>query len=248
MTISVAEPEAVQSGLTTTGPDLTAVLAKLNGLSAEEMVSTLVRDLFPGQITLVSSFGTEAAILLKMVADADPSTPITFLNTEKLFGETLRYRNTLVDRLGLTDIRELHPDADVVAAEDPDGMLFSRNHDRCCAIRKVEPLARGLSGFGAWINGRKGHHGGGRAAMPVAEQDGPRIKATPLARWTAEDVDGFFERHALPRHPLFEDGFLSVGCMPCTERATGDDIRSGRWAGSGKTECGIHLPFQGADI
>lgn len=217
-----------------------ALTADLAGATPQQILARAYADHGQG-LALVSSFGTESAVLLHMVAQIDPALPVLFLNTGKLFGETLRYRETLVAALGLTNVQTLKPEAVPLAAEDGDGLLFSRDYDRCCFLRKVQPLAAGLAGYTGWINGRKGHHGSGRAALPVVEQDGDRIKFTPLARWAAEDVAAYFEAHNLPRHPLEEDGYPSVGCYTCTSRvAAGGDIRSGRWAGTGKTECGIH--------
>lgn len=211
--------------------------------SPQDILRHLLTQAYPqGRVALVSSFGTESAVLLHMVSQIDPATPIVFLDTGKLFGETLRYRDQLIARLGLTDVRVLTPD-DKIADEDSDGMLFNRDADRCCFLRKVVPLRQSLAGFSAWINGRKGHHGGSRAAMPVVEADGPRLKVTPLARWSAEDVTQYFAAHDLPHHPLEEDGFPSVGCYTCTARVQpGDEARAGRWAGQDKTECGIHAP------
>jgi phosphoadenosine phosphosulfate reductase len=105
----------------------------------------------------------------------------------------------------------------------------------------VAPLARALAPFDAWINGRKRYHGNLRASLPALESDGRRVKANPLARMSREEIDAEFARRGLPRHPLEEKGFASIGCMPCTARgAAGEGARAGRWRGSGKTECGIH--------
>jgi phosphoadenosine phosphosulfate reductase len=207
----------------------------------ESLLRTLITNTFRNRIALVSSFGAEAAVLLHMVATINPDTPVLFLNTGKLFGETLRYRDLLVSQLKLTNIRTLTPNEAQIAAADSDGMLWSHDAGLCCQIRKVEPLQRALNGFDAWINGRKSHHGGDRGSLPLLELEGPRIKVTPLAHWRAEDVDAYVATHDLPPHPLVEDGFLSIGCMSCTSRvAPGADIRSGRWADSPKTECGLH--------
>jgi phosphoadenosine phosphosulfate reductase len=198
---------------------------------------------FPGRIALVSSFGAEAAVLLHMAAAIDPALPVIFLDTGKLFGETRRYRDTLIRRLGLHDVRTVEPDAKRLAAEDPQGMLWHSAPDRCCALRKVEPLTRALAPFDAWINGRKRSHGALRAHLPLVERAEGRIKLNPLADWSAEDVAAYFATHDLPHHPLEEDGFTSIGCMPCTDRAKpGEAPRAGRWRGQNKTECGIHLP------
>jgi len=209
---------------------------------AEDLMAAMIRDVFPGRIALVSSFGAESAVMLHMVARIDPATPVVFIDTGKLFGETLRYRDGLVERLGLSDVRSISPDPHRIAEADPRGMLFSQNPDMCCYWRKVEPLERALKGFQAWFSGRKQAHGGARAALPRIEAADRRVKVSPLADWSRADIEDYFDRHDLPRHPLEADGFLSIGCMPCTDRvAPGDAPRSGRWRGLDKTECGIHL-------
>lgn len=216
--------------------------ARLQKRPAAELLRTAIRELFPGRIALVSSFGAEAAVLLHLVAGIDPATPVIFLDTGKLFGETLAYRDVLVRRLGLRDVRGVEPDAEALRVLDPDGTLWLRDPDACCALRKVAPLARALRPFDAWINGRKRHHGGGRSALPAVETVDGRTKLNPLADWGAAEIDAYFEAHALPRHPLVEDGYASIGCMPCTTPVgPGEDARNGRWRGRGKTECGIHL-------
>jgi phosphoadenosine phosphosulfate reductase len=211
-------------------------------LDAGPLLQAFIKTEFPERIALVSSFGSEAAVLLHMVAEIDRHVPVIFLDTGKLFGETLRYRDQLVRRLDLTDLRIVKPEADALAAGDPDSLLSHRDPDACCALRKVAPLKKALAGFDAWISGRKRYQGALRQFMPVIEASGEKIKLNPLARWPRERVDAEFVARDLPRHPLEEEGFLSIGCMPCTERvAPGADARSGRWAGREKTECGIHL-------
>lgn len=212
-------------------------------LTAPMLLEHALRRWFPGKIAVVSSFGTESAVMLHMVAQVDPSTPVLFLDTGKLFGETLRYRDQLVNRLGLRDVRVLHPDPADLDDADPDGTLWARDPDACCHARKVAPLERGLQGFAAWINGRKRHHGSLRHGLSTAEVVDGRVKLNPLAGWDRADIERYFDTHALPRHPLEADGFASVGCMPCSDRvAPGEDARAGRWRGQNKTECGIHLP------
>ena len=211
-------------------------------LTGEALLEPILRDEFAGRIALVSSFGADAAVLLHMVAAVAPETPVVFIDTGKHFGETLRYRDALVSRLGLTDVRSIAPDPNEVAGADPKGTLWLSAPDSCCRLRKVVPLARALAPFEAWISGRKRYQGGARAALPVFDSDGVRIKINPLAPWTAEEIEAAFVARNLPRHPLVEDGFLSIGCMPCTALPVrADDPRSGRWAGLDKTECGIHL-------
>ncbi len=223
-------------------------LAELNARydTAEpaEIIRALIHDEFPGRIALVSSFGTESAVLLHMLSQASLDAPVVFLDTGKLFGETKRYRDKLVETLGLTGVQSIAPDPAALAARDPRGVLWSTNPDACCALRKVEPLQRALKPYDAWFTGRKAFQAGTRATLPVFESEGEKFKINPLAHWTKEDIEAYFEEHDLPRHPLEADGYLSIGCMPCTDRVEpGEDARAGRWRGSDKTECGIHMPI-----
>jgi phosphoadenosine phosphosulfate reductase len=220
---------------------VTDLAERYGHLAGEALLRPLIEREFAGRIALVSSFGAEAAVLLHMVATIDRATPVLFLDTQKHFPETLRYRDELVAQLGLADVRSLTPDAEAVARRDPDGTLWQRAPDACCALRKVAPLEPALSPFAAWISGRKRYHGGSRAALPVIEADGARVKINPLAAWSACDIETAFAVRGLPRHPLVAEGFLSIGCLPCTARPIRpDDPRSGRWAELDKTECGIH--------
>jgi phosphoadenosine phosphosulfate reductase len=219
--------------------DLTERYDKLDG---EALLQPIIEREFPGRIALVSSFGAEAGVLVHMVAQIDRGLPVIFLDTGKLFGETLRYRDRLARRLGLTDLRIVRPETAAVDAADPDGTLWDSDPNACCGVRKVAPLRKALAGFDAWISGRKRFHGALRTFLPVLELSGAKIKVNPLARWSKVRIEEEFARYDLPRHPLEADGFLSIGCMPCTDRlAPGEDHRAGRWAGRAKTECGIHL-------
>lgn len=209
--------------------------------SPAEIIATALQTVSREQLAVVSSFGTESAALLKVVADVDPAIPVVFLDTGWLFAETLAYRDTLIATLGLRDVRSIRPLADDLAEYDPDNELWFSDPDACCRIRKVEPLKRALSPFKAWINGRKRFQGGARAIIPVVEDDGARLKFNPFANVTREDIEAIYALAKLPAHPLAASGFRSVGCMPCTSRATAEeDSRAGRWRGRGKTECGIH--------
>jgi phosphoadenosine phosphosulfate reductase len=192
-------------------------------------------------LAVVSSFGTESAALLKVMADVDPAIPVIFLDTGWLFEETLAYRDTLIATLGLRDVRSIKPLEETLSREDEDRELWFSDPDACCRIRKVEPLARALAPFSAWINGRKRFQGGLRAAIPVVEADGARLKFNPFAHISREEIEAVYAHANLPPHPLAASGYLSVGCMPCTSRTSPDeDARAGRWRGRPKTECGIH--------
>jgi phosphoadenosine phosphosulfate reductase len=206
-----------------------------------EVLDEVIHREFPRRIALVSSFGADSVVLLHLVASVDPALPVIFIDTGKIFGSTHRYRDELVSLLKLKDVRLARPDPAVLSTHDTDSGLWLKEPDRCCAIRKVAPLARALSGFDAWISGRKRFQGGDRAKLPLIEADGDRIKINPLAEWMKQDLVAYREEHALPEHPLVADGFRSIGCMPCTTRvAEGEDERDGRWRGQEKIECGIH--------
>ena len=211
------------------------------GLDAQTIVHHVLLKEFPQRIAMVSSFGAESAVLLDMVATVNPHVPVLFLDTGKLFAQTDQYRKSLVARLGLTDVRVLRPDSQGLDFLDPDGDLWQRNPDGCCFLRKTVPLEQGLAGFDAWISGRKRYHGGARSQLPVFEAQDGRIKINPLAGWDRDDIDAWFAARGLPRHPLVELGYASIGCHHCTRPvAQGEDARAGRWSGLGKTECGIH--------
>ncbi len=194
-----------------------------------------------GRIAVVSSFGAESAVLLAMVAEIDPSTPVLFVDTGKHFAETLAYRDELTRVLGLTDVRTVGPTAAEVSANDPPGELWRFDPDACCHFRKVTPLERALAPFDAWVTGRKRHQALTRVALPVREEVDCKVKINPLADWTAEQIEAEMERRGLPRHALSTMGYPSIGCATCTRAvASGEDPRSGRWFGTGKVECGIH--------
>jgi phosphoadenosine phosphosulfate reductase len=213
----------------------------LRTASPAEVIAAALAAVGRDRLALVSSFGTESAALLKVMADVDPAIPVIFLDTGWLFEETLAYRDTLIATLGLRDVRSIKPAEAALQREDPERELWFSNPDACCRIRKVEPLARALKPFDGWINGRKRFQGGARAAIQVVEADGARLKFNPFANVSRGDIEAIYAAAKLPPHPLAAAGFLSVGCMPCTSRTSPDeDLRAGRWRGRPKTECGIH--------
>ncbi|MHA7819152.1 MAG: phosphoadenylyl-sulfate reductase [Erythrobacter sp.] len=217
------------------------------GSSTLEMLASVIKDNLAGDVAIVSSFGAESAVLLHLVADVDPNVPVLFLDTGKHFAETLEYRDLLVERLGLTNLQILRPDAQEIATKDESGLRWSYDPDGCCKIRKVEPLEKALGAFDASFTGRKAFQSSTRANLPRFEIDTSdvqgRLKINPLIDWNAGQIDAYFIKHDLPRHPLVERGFPSIGCEPCTHKvAPGEDPRSGRWKGWDKTECGIHKP------
>ena len=210
-------------------------------LAAEPLLRAMIGGEFPGRIAVVSSFGAEAALILALVAEIDPATPVIFLETGKHFAETLAYRERLTAHLGLIDVRSIRPRAADLATADADGRLWERNADGCCHLRKVVPLERALAGFDAWITGRKRFHSGERTDLDTIEAVDSRIKINPLASWSVTQVASEFKARRLPRHPLVTQGYPSIGCAPCTARVVGDGpARGGRWPRADKTECGIH--------
>ncbi|WP_410218650.1 phosphoadenylyl-sulfate reductase [Paracoccus sp. (in: a-proteobacteria)] len=211
--------------------------------AAIEVLRRAVSDPDLGQVALVSSFGAESVVLLHMVSKVAAGLPVLFIDTQMLFPETMAYQREVSVRLGLTNVQVITASEDEVAAHDPDGKLHKANPDACCDFRKTVPLERVLSGYDAWITGRKRFQNGQRAALEFFEPEPPaRLRVNPLAHWRPEDVQDYMIENNLPRHPLVAQGYPSIGCAPCTSPvAPGEDPRSGRWRGQDKSECGIHF-------
>ncbi|WP_128290532.1 phosphoadenylyl-sulfate reductase [Afifella aestuarii] len=236
---SAGPPRACDDDVAVRAADLEA---RYGDATPQEILRIALDAFDLDDIAAVTSFGAESAVWLHMLSEIEPSTPVLFIDTGKHFPATHRYRETLTQTLGLKDVRLIKPDPEDLKREDPVGMLFSQDADRCCHLRKTLPLAGALQPFSAWMNGRKRHQSATRARMPAFEVDGPRLKVNPLASWGPQDIRAYFERFDLPRHPLVAEGYPSIGCMPCTSRIKpGEDERAGRWRGRDKTECGIHL-------
>lgn len=222
--------------------DADALNVRFDGVGTPEMLAAIIPEL-KSRLAIVSSFGAESAVLLHMVAAVDRDLPLIFVNTQKIFGETLAYRDQLAEQLGFTDLRVVRPDPYDLAASDRTGLRWSYDPDGCCDLRKVRPLRRALAPFDAWISGRKGFQSTTRAALPRFEIDEGRLKLNPLADWGKERLNAYFDDHKLPRHPLEAQGYPSIGCSPCTSQVRpGEDPRAGRWRGWDKSECGIHKP------
>jgi len=208
-----------------------------------ELLSRAIRKDFPGRIALVSSFGAESAVLLHMVSEINPATPVLLNETGMLFPETLDYQRQLASELMLTNVRIIRPTQAELCRTDPDGDLHRRDIDACCLLRKVEPVQRALQPYAAWITGRKRFQAGLRSDLPLTERDDAyRVKYNPLVFWQPEQLKAYMTEHGLPAHPLVARGYKSIGCAPCTTPAAEHEgARAGRWRDTDKTECGIHL-------
>lgn len=226
-------------------PDLDTLAATLNAKFGASEPVDILRAAFAVsglKIAALSSFGAEAAVLLDLIARTRADTPVLFLETGQHFLQTLQYRRELTERLGLTDVRLVVPDAEERVDIDPTDDLWRTDADACCDLRKVRPLARASAAFDALITGRKRYQAGTRRALGAFEVLDGQLRINPLAGWSAEQIEDHAVVHALPRHPLVAQGYPSIGCWPCTSPVEeGKDARSGRWSGVDKTECGIHL-------
>lgn len=224
-----------------------ALSARYERMDPRDMIADALSQPHFSRPAVVSSFGADSVVLLHLVALTRPDLPVLFIDTGKLFGETLRYRDRLQHFLGLEDVRTVAPKKVDIDERDPMGALNRTDPDACCAVRKTAALQRALEPFDSWISGRKRHQSALRAHMAIVEIVDGRVKLNPLANWSPERIKEHFIEHRLPEHPLVKDGYLSIGCLPCSERARpGDDPRAGRWSNFEKTECGIHLPTRAA--
>ena len=227
-----------------TPDDVRAAADRLDGAPAEDVL-TWAAEQFAGRLVLTCSWQQQSSVLIHMTRPHADAVRVVELDTELLFPETYATRDRLVERYGLTleSFRAEHTPAQQEAAEGP--ALWERDPDRCCFLRKVLPLERALEGSDAWITGIRRAQSATREGARAVEWDEARgiVKVQPLVAWSDEDVKGYLFAHDIPYNPLHDQGYPSIGCVPCTSPvAPGDDPRSGRWTGTAKTECGLHLP------
>jgi len=210
--------------------------AALRGTPPEEVLRWAL-ETFPRRTALTVSFGGPGVVLAHMLGRIDKTAPIYFLDTGFHFPQTLEFKARFTEQYGLNVI-------DLKPATDP-GPLYQTDPDRCCWIRKVEPMQRTLPEFDAWVSALRADQAKTRSGVEVLEYhdaDGHAlVKVYPLASWSRDTVWQYIRENQIPYHPLHDSGFTSIGCWPCT-RATrpGEDERAGRWSGMGKTECGLH--------
>ncbi len=201
---------------------------------------------YRGKIVLACSFGAEDVVLVDMVHRIDSSVPLFYLDTEFLFPETYVTRDRVIERYGLKPAQVVQMKSLLTPqqqATDYGDALWSREPDRCCQLRKVEPLTRVLRGYEAWITGIRRDQAPSRANAGILEWDQKfeLVKINPLARWSWNDVWTYIKVYEVPYNPLHDQNYPSIGCTHCTTPvAPGEDSRAGRWKNFAKTECGLH--------
>lgn len=215
--------------------------AELAEASAPEVLDWAARTF--GDRMIVAS-NMQDAVLVDLAAKVRPGVEVLFLETGYHFAETIGTRDAVAQ---IYDVRIVNamPEQSVAEQDASEGRrLFERDPDRCCALRKVAPLRRILAGYDAWVTGVRRVDAPSRADTPVITWDERNglVKINPLAAWTDEDLDRYITEHSVLVNPLVPAGYPSIGCWPCTAKpAPGSDLRSGRWPGHAKTECGLHL-------
>ena len=207
----------------------------------QNILENSINNIFKKKMVYVCSFGTESAIILHMISDIDRSFPIILLNTNYLFKETIEYKDYLIDKFKFSDFKEISPSVEDLKINDSKGTLWKEDPDLCCNIRKVLPLQKELKKYHAWVSGRKSYHAGERKNLKFFEYINQKIVVNPLAKVNQNFINSYFTKNNLERHPLYDFGYLSVGCTHCTIKSSNvDNPRSGRWTDKIKTECGIH--------
>ena len=189
-----------------------------------------------------SSFQTHSLVMLHILSKIDPTIPVYFINTGYLFPETILFRDQVAEDFGL-NIIDLRPNTPKHLQREPNGkLMFTTDPDHCCYLNKTQPMESVLASFDIWINGVRSDQSAIREAMKV-EQDAPfnSIRFHPMLDWDKKKIFGYVREHDLPRHPLDKNGYLSIGCEPCTRKLDPElQEREARWFGLNKIECGLH--------
>ena len=222
---------------------IAAASARLEGKSPQEILRWAVATFHP-RLTMATAFGAEGCCIMHMLADIEPSVRIFNLETGYQFPETLALRERIRQRYGIA-VEFIQPEMTVAEYEEEHGgPLYVHRPDQCCYDRKVLPLRRAVVGYDAWISAIRRDQTGDRARADVVDWD-PKfnlVKINPLLTWTKKDVWAFIHKYDVPYNPLHDQGYPSIGCWPCTRPiANGEDERAGRWAGTIKKECGLHV-------
>jgi len=221
--------------------------ADLTGLSPEVILRWAVRRFQP-RLTMATAFGAEGCCLIHLLAEIDPTVRVFNLDTGYQFPETLELRERLRERYGVA-VEFVRPELTVAEYEEKHaGPLYVYQPDQCCRDRKIVPLKKTLLGQDAWVSAIRKDQTEHRSAAAVVQWDAKfgLHKVNPLLRWTRKDVWAFIARHDIPYNPLHDRNYPSIGCSPCTRAVmAGEDERAGRWSGTAKKECGLHvLPDQ----
>ncbi len=228
---------------TFTGQDVSEANLLLEGKSAQEILRWAV-DAFHPRLTMATAFGAEGCCLIHMLAEIEPAADVFNLDTGYQFPETLELRERIKERYGI-EVEFVRPEQTTAEYEaEHGGPLYRIRPDQCCHDRKILPLRRRLVGFNAWISAIRSDQTNHRAAASVVQWDAKfgLVKVNPLLSWTRSDVWAFIVKHNIPYNPLHDRGYPSIGCWPCTQAVgEGEDERAGRWAGTGKKECGLHV-------
>src|SRR5258708_27337476 len=221
--------------------DLQALNERFEHATPEVILDWGARE-FGDRIVMSSSFQTQSVALLHLISQVCPQIPVIFVDTGYHFAETLAYRDQLIDLLHI-NVETVSTDLDKRMDFDAEGKpLHLTNPDLCCALHKTAPMAKALVGRDAWISGiRRQQTGTRNAAQHIERQADGLYKVNPLLGWTSKELWTYINRHDLPAHPLFSQGYASIGCAPCTRAIQdGEDERAGRWANNAKIECGLH--------
>lgn len=233
-----------ESTATAMSPEEIADAARaLDGQSAEAILRWTVERFFP-RLTMATAFGPEGNCIIHMLAAIEPRVRIFNLDTGYQFAETLELRERIKDRYGIA-VEYVRPELDVPAYEKLHGQpLYSKNPTQCCHDRKIVPLRQAVVGYDAWISAIRRDQTADRGKAEVVQWDAKfrLVKINPLLAWSRKDVWTFIVKNDVPYNPLHDQGYPSIGCRPCTEPVSdGEDERAGRWKGTAKKECGLHV-------
>jgi phosphoadenosine phosphosulfate reductase len=212
------------------------------GAGPQQIVRTAYEQI--SNLTFACSFGAEDMALLDMIMEVDPGASVFYLDTDVLFAESYELRDRAVRRYGIPNLLQVRPELSLEAQAASYGeRLWESKPDECCSLRKIRPLTQTLSKFGGWVTGIRRDQAPTRANTQVFEWDAKfgLVKVNPLAFWTSEQVWDYIRERDIPYNPLHDQGYPSIGCLHCTRPVKpGEDPRSGRWADTAKTECGLH--------
>ena len=223
--------------------EIAAASRELDGRAPEEILRWAVQQFHP-RLTMATAFGAEGCCLIHMLAEIEPAVRIFNLETGYQFAQTLELRERIKERYGI-EVEYVRPELTVAEYEaEHGGPLYNLYSDQCCHDRKMVPLRQAVVGYDAWISAIRRDQTSHRAAAGVVQWDAKfsLVKVNPLLSWTKREVWGFIHKHSVPYNPLHDEGYPSVGCWPCTRPISdGEDDRAGRWSGTVKKECGLHV-------